>query len=654
MCGIWGILSLDTISYNSKMLFDKFYQIKSRGPDRSVYITNSNYIVGFHRLAIMDTSIQGDQPFTFSYYYTNSSGHSMLRTIYVCVNGEIYNWEKLRLDSDIQEFCLKINYHYKSNSDCEVILPMFLRYISDNSYSQDENIWETGLRELLTRLDGEFAFSIYDTHTNLQTNKTYWNLWLGRDRFGIRPLFMSRLDSRTISFGSELKSLVGICENKVEQVDPRSWYYWGGSTCSASASATNSDSASASDSDSDSASASNSASNSIQLTQYNKFYYSVGMLPLVRNPDPIDVYRMCQTLLTKSIVDRLHSDREVGCLLSGGLDSSLIAGIAAQELRKQGRVLKTFSIGMGSSPDVKYAQIVADHIGSSHTNFDVPQEEWIGAIREVIRISETFDITTVRATTGQYLICKKIAETTNIKVLLIGDGSDEATGGYLYFHKAPSPMGLHFETQRLLHWIHYYDVLRADRGVASNGLEARVPFLFHEFIDFYFQVDPVLRIPRPHTLSTGQTNVYEKYLLRKSFEGTGLLPECVLWRKKEAFSDGVSSESKSWYQIVQEQVAQLMTDEQFESAKSIYTQYKKVTGDEIVIPHTKEAMYYHQIFDEFYPGQFHVIPYYWMPKWIDGVSDPSARTLSVYKDVENGVGTNNVRTSNYNAVSVQM
>jgi asparagine synthase (glutamine-hydrolysing) len=370
---------------------------------------------------------------------------------------------------------------------------------------------------------------------------------------------------------------------------------------------------------------------------------------------------MCRTLLTKSIVDRLQSDREIGCLLSGGLDSSLVASIASVELKKQGRILRTFSIGMEGSPDVKYAKIVADHIGSSHTNFDVPQNEWIESIRDVIKISETFDITSVRATTGQYLICKKIAETTNIKVLLIGDGSDEATGGYLYFHKAPEPMALHFETQRLLHWIHYFDVLRADRGVASNGLEARVPFLSHKFIDFYFQVDPVLRMPTTHTLSTGQTNVYEKYLLRKSFDKTNLLPECVLWRKKEAFSDGVSSESKSWYTIVQEMVEKEITDEQFDLIKSKYQNYQDETNNQIVIPHTKEALYYHMIFDEFYPDQYHTIPYYWMPKWIDNASDPSARTLQIYKDVEKNIDnkinkvnkiSSSTSKSNYGAMSI--
>jgi asparagine synthase (glutamine-hydrolysing) len=627
MCGIWGLLSLEKITYDEVLLYSKFNSIKPRGPDGSTFITNYNYIVGFHRLAIMDPSIQGDQPFSYSYYYNGTdNSNRYLRTIYLIVNGEIYNWEKLRSDTDIQESCLKNNYQYKSNSDCEVLLPMFMRYIVNDSYTQDEELFNSGLRDMITRLDGEFAFAIYDIHQNLTTSNVHTNLWLGRDRFGIRPLFYTQLNANTIGFGSELKSLVGIDgTNKVEQIDPRSWYYWGGSLDKAE-----------------------------QLVRHNQIYYSVGNLSIVRNPDPIDVYRTCRTLLTKSIVDRLHADREVGCLLSGGLDSSLIAAIASQELKKQGKTLKTFSIGMEGSPDVKYAKIVSSHIGSSHTNFDVPESEWVDAIREVIRISETFDKTTVRATTGQYLISKKIAETTNIKVLLIGDGSDEATGGYLYFHKAPNPMALHFETKRLLHWIHYYDVLRADRGIASNGLEARVPFLSHDWINFYFQVEPNMRMPKAHKLSTGQTNVYEKYLLRKSFDGLNLLPECVLWRKKEAFSDGVSIESRSWYQIVQEKANHEISDDKFDSLVQIYKNHIQITGESVVIPDTKEALYYHLIFDEFYPSQYHTIPYYWMPKWIEGATDPSARTLQLYKDVENDVDDMTIDNSKANYGSISM
>jgi len=628
MCGIWGLLSLQEYAkqYDLGVLYNKFNQIKPRGPDKSVLITDPNYIVGFHRLAIMDTSIQGDQPFSYSTYYLNDKQEKILRTVYLTVNGEIYNWAKLRSNQELKDFCSEISYTYKSESDCEVILPMFLSQIKPDSYSTNNKIFESGISDLLTKLDGEFAFSIYDIHHNLTTNKTYRNLWTGRDRFGIRPLFYSQPDPKTIVFGSEIKSIEGLSSNKVkvQMCEPRSWYLWTGN------------------------------SNSDKLEMYKNQYYWIGNLPIVRNPDPIDVYRMCRTLLMKSVIERLHSDREVGCLLSGGLDSSLIAAIASEELKSQGRVLRTFSIGMPDSPDVKYANIVAQHIGSLHTNIEIPTNEWVDAIREVIRIGETFDITTVRATTGQYLISKKIAETTNIKVLLIGDGSDEATGGYLYFHKAPSPMALHAECVRLLDWIHYYDVLRADRGIASNGLEARVPFLSHEFINFYLQVDPILRAPRSHILSTGQIGVFEKYLLRKSFDCTGLLPECVLWRKKEAFSDGVSSESKSWYQIVQEKAEQDISDELFESVIKTYQNHVKLTGVSIVIPHTKEALYYHMIFDEFYPNQYHIIPYYWMPKWIEGATDPSARTLSIYKEVENTslntVTNTNLRTSNYNSV----
>lgn len=629
MCGIWGLLSLKNLMYEQSLLYSKFNSIKHRGPDRSTFITNPNYIIGFHRLAIMDLTIRGDQPFSYSYYYTGSENtNKYLRTIYLIVNGEIYNWEKLKYEYDIQESCSKHNYQYKSSSDCEVLLPMFLRYIENDTYIKNKELFNIGLKDMISRLDGEFAFAIFDIHQNLNTSNTHTNIWLGRDRFGIRPLFFTQLNEYTIGFGSELKSLVEIDgSNRVEQIDPRSWYYWGGSLDKPD-----------------------------KLIKHNEFYYSVGNLPLVRNPDPTDVYRTCRTLLIKSVVDRLDSDREIGCLLSGGLDSSLIAAIASNELKKRNKILRTFSIGMKGSPDVKYAKIVADHIGSFHTNFEIPEDEWVNSIRDVIRISETFDKTTVRATTGQYLISKKISETTNIKVLLIGDGSDEATGGYLYFHKAPNPMALHFETQRLLHWIHYYDVLRADRGIASNGLEARVPFLSHEWINFYFQVDPILRIPKAHTLSTGQTNIYEKYLLRKSFDGFGLLPECVLWRKKEAFSDGVSLESRSWYQIVQEKANQEITDDKFEALVSVYKNYIEITGEEIVIPDTKEALYYHLIFDEFYPNQYHSIPYYWMPKWIEGATDPSARTLEIYKDVENateGMKIDNTK-ANYGSVSIKI
>ena len=524
----------------------------------------------------------------------------MLRTIYVITNGEIYNWKKLKESKENIDFCNKIKYSFMSNSDCEIILPMFLKNISHDFYSK--NNFEKGITDLLVDLDGEFAFAIYDVHQNLNTGNSYYNLWLSRDRFGIRPLFTSKLNNNTIAFGSELKSLNNIQDNNyIQQLEPRKWHYYGGIN-----------------------------SENSKLNYYSQYYYSIGETPFIKYDNSF-IFETCRNLLVQSVVDRLNSDREIGCLLSGGLDSSLVASIASRELKKRGQTLHTFSIGMENSPDVKYAQIVADHIGSKHTNFDIPQEEWVNTISDVIRIAETYDITTVRATTAQYLISKKISETTDIKVLLIGDGSDEATGGYLYFHKAPNSYEFHNETKRLLDWIHFYDVLRADRGVASNGLEARVPYLSHKFIDFYLQIDPELRMPHNHTLSNGETNKYEKYLLRKSFDNTELLPECVLWRKKEAFSDGVSSQEKSWYKIVQEKVETMINDNIFNLYKKKFTIIKE-SGKAILIPQTKEALYYLNIFDVLYPDQYHNIPYYWMPRWIEGVSDPSARTLEIYNN----------------------
>lgn len=587
MCGIWGLLTTRQADLDYSNFFNKFNLIKARGPDRTTFITNSNYIVGFHRLAIMDTSIQGDQPFSHSYYYNNSLGEKILRTIYVICNGEIYNFKEIKESNDMQEVIHKYNYTFKSESDCEILLPL---YLMENS--SDLNI---GLKEMISKLNGEFAFAIYDIDHNLDTNEFKYGLWTGRDRFGIRPLFYTRLDDYTVCFGSEVKSLMKLSKdtiNKVEVHDPRAWMYWGGHQ-------------------------------EQELTQVHKLYYSVGKYPLVLKPDLNDVYRMIRTKLTDAVKIRLESDREIGCLLSGGLDSSLISAIAAKELASHGKKLRTFSIGMDNSPDVHFAKLVSEHIGSIHTNINIVQEEWIKAIEEVVRITETFDITTIRATVGQYLVSKWIKENTNIKVLLIGDGSDEATGGYLYFHKAPNQHEFHFECVRLLHYIHFFDVLRADRGIASNGLEARVPFLDVNFINFYFQIDLLEKTPKTHIID-GKTYKFEKYLLRKAWDNTDLLPKCVLWRKKEAFSDGVSSESKSWYTIIQERVELNMSDEYFQSNRNKYEGY--------VIPHTKEALYYHELFDKYYPEQNHLCPYYWLPKWIDNALDPSARTLKIYSE----------------------
>jgi len=584
MCGIWGLLSLNNIEYDISSLYDKFNKIRNRGPDKSVFISNDNYIVGFHRLAIMDTSVQGDQPFSISIKDEESN---TLRTVYLICNGEIYNYKELKESEELKEYVKKINYKYKSNSDCEVLLLLYLLHKDSDNFNT-----KTGISEMLKKLNGEFAFAIYDIEENLNNNYKRYKLWLARDRFGIRPLFYSNLKDNTIIFGSEIKSIIDIDNNKVEVFDPRSWSLWSGSE---------------------------------KLEKTSGIYYVVGNLPIVKNPDLSDVYRMIRSRLIDAVKIRLNSDREIGCLLSGGLDSSLIASIAASELSKIGKKLRTFSIGMPDSPDVHYAKIVASHIGSIHTNIEIPEEVWVKSINRVIEVIETYDITTIRASTGQYLISEWISKNTDIKVLLIGDGSDEATGGYLYFHNSPNGNELHFECKRLLHYIHYFDVLRADRGIASNGLEARVPFLDYNFIDLYMHIDPKLRVPTVYEYNDKKI-VYEKYLLRKSFDETDYLPKCVLWRRKEAFSDGISSKSKSWYEIIQEDLNDTISDTE------LLKEQKECKTD--IIPHTKEALYYNKVFNKYYNNQYHICPYYWLPKWVDNALDPSARSLKIYKDFD--------------------
>jgi len=328
-----------------------------------------------------------------------------------------------------------------------------------------------------------------------------------------------------------------------------------------------------------------------------------------------DLYEKTINTLTEAIKLRLNSERPIGCLLSGGLDSSLIAAIAAKELAKTGQVLRTFSIGMQDGTDNKYAQMVADHIGSNHTVFYFTPEQGLESIEEVIKATETFDITTIRASVGQYLIGKKIAETTDIKVVLNGDGADECQMGYLYFYLHPDLVSARLERDKLLQQIHLFDGLRVDRNISYHGLEARVPFLDKEFVDLFYQIPTELLVPTKQHM--------EKYFIRRAFEiiCPNLLPMEVLWRKKEAFSDGVSSKEKSWYLIVKEHYNNLVTDIEYESRHNLTH----------IVPHCKESFYYRKRFNELYGQNQKVIPRYWLANWSDS-KDPSARTLKVYTD----------------------
>jgi asparagine synthase (glutamine-hydrolysing) len=574
MCGIYGFVGNGI--YDCYKLFMK---IKHRGPDQSIFIDNNTYKIGFHRLSIHDLSINGMQPFTYS---------TDIETIYILCNGEIYNYEELKkevytYDNNIWNYG---KYEFKSYSDCEVLLPLFLKYGINFAH----------------KLDGEYAIAIF----HIINGQQY--LYLIRDRFGVRPLYYTVFNNN-FSFSSEMKSLT-YGENNIYHVEPSTIMKIEFSDLS-------------------------------NLKVLKKKYYDISNVKImdnvyninfndiINNRDIINtsdfellfkpeiiknlntIQQNIRSILTESVKLRLSSDVEIGCLLSGGLDSSLIASIASRLLRAQGKTLKTFCIGMKNSPDVKYALNVAEFIGSHHTTIEIPEEEFLKAYEEIVNITETYDITTNRATTAQYLISKWISENTNIKVILVGDLSDEICSGYLYFHKTPNPYESHLENIKLLKDNHCFDLLRTDRGIAWNGLEARVPFASHKFVNYYLSIYPELRMAK---------NNIEKWLLRISFEG--YLPNDVLYRKKEAFSDGISSNENSWFNILQRNIEHKISDEDFERLKINYNPEIK----------SKEALNLRLIFDEIFVGQEHILPYYWMPNWIECNGNPSARILDVYHE----------------------
>jgi asparagine synthase (glutamine-hydrolysing) len=301
----------------------------------------------------------------------------------------------------------------------------------------------------------------------------------------------------------------------------------------------------------------------------------------------------------------------LACLLSGGLDSSLVSAIAAEQ---SSTPINTFTIGMEGATDLPYAQQVADHIGSNHHIVMLTNEDGLKAIDETIYAIESYDITSVRASVWQFLIAKYIKENTDFKAILCGELSDELCSGYKYFHNAPDTKSMHAENVRLVEDVHRFDGLRTDRTMSYHGLEVRLPFAEKTFIEYYLSIDPSIRMPQQGV---------EKWLLRSSFADTGLLPDAILWRSKEAFSDGVSGKQKSWFQIVQEYIETLVSEEEFRMES------KKFTHN---TPFTKESYYYRKKFGEYF-GEAHskVIPYFWMPRWSGNVGDPSARVLSVYE-----------------------
>jgi asparagine synthase (glutamine-hydrolysing) len=318
--------------------------------------------------------------------------------------------------------------------------------------------------------------------------------------------------------------------------------------------------------------------------------------------------------LEQAVKKRLMTERPVAALLSGGVDSSLIASLVAKNLRELGKPpLKTFCIGMPGSTDMKFAKIVAEWIGSDHTEILLSADDFFKAIPKVINDIESYDTTTVRASVGNWLIAREIKKLTECKVVFNGDGSDELFGSYLYFYRAPSDREFEEESERLLKDIHYFDVLRSDRSISSHGLEPRTPFLDRQFVAAARSVATEWRRPVRDGLP-------EKWILRRAFDDGKTLPPQVLWRRKEAFSDGVSSTEKSWFEEIAERVEDLVPENWQERAAKEWSAPQ---------PLTKEQYYYRHIYYTWYGKQSEKtnVPYFWMPKWSPGVTDPSARLL---------------------------
>ena len=454
-----------------------------------------------------------------------------------------------------KELSKDYNISVKSQSDCEVLGELYFKN-RDN------------LENFFQLLDGVFAIVIVDLEKN--------QVVIGRDPYGVRPLYVG--DGRY--FSSEIKGLVPLCTN-ITPFMPGTYRVYN--------------------------------SHTLNLIK-NEAYFKI---PFLKNPQ-YDYLREAsialKIALETSVEKRMLTERPVACLLSGGLDSSLISSLVAKNLRAVGAPpLKTFSIGMKGSTDVAYARKVADFIKSDHTEIILTPDEFFNAIPQVIHDIESFDTTSVRASVGNWLVSKYIKEHTDCKVVFNGDGSDEIFGSYMYFYNAPNKFEFEKECQRLLKDIHYFDVLRSDRSISSHGLEPRTPFLDRQFTQVATSISTHLRRPV-------KGEQCEKFILRTAFDDGETLPSEVLWRKKEAFSDGVSGLEKSWYEIIQEKVE--VPSDWKEKAK----EYKHLP------PTTPEQFYYRTIFEQHYKSHHNVIPYFWMPKWCEGATDPSARTLKVYSN----------------------
>ena len=524
MCGIVSILK---VRQQSQELREKAlrmsHKIRHRGPDWSGIYCGGSAILAHERLSIVDPE-SGGQPL-----------FSPDRKQVLAVNGEIYNHQEIRRRYAGQ-------YDFQTGSDCEVILALY----------KDKGI------DFLEDLSGIFAFVLYDEEKDA--------FLIARDPIGVIPLYIGYDSDGTVYVASELKALEGQCE-RYEPFLP-GHYLWSEDLRVRSEEC------------------------KLPMTRYYKRDW-MDYSAVKDNPASVaDIYDG----LTAAVKRQLMSDVPYGVLLSGGLDSSVVSAIAEKfsehriEDNSQTRAywprLHSFAVGLKGAPDLEKARLVAKHIGTVHHEINYTIQEGLDAIRDVIYFIETYDVTTVRASTPMYLLARVI-KSMGIKMVLSGEGADEIFGGYLYFHKAPNAQAFHEETVRKLSKLHYYDCLRANKSLAAWGVEGRVPFLDKEFLDIAMRTNPKAKMCGPKMNGEPGFEI-EKKIVREAF--ADMLPESIAWRQKEQFSDGVGY---SWIDTLKKITSEAVTDEQMAHAAERFP---------INPPLNKEEYYYRSIFAEYFPS----------------------------------------------------
>ncbi len=528
MCGFVAILKVkgDARQAREKAL-KMSRKIRHRGPDWSGVYSSEKAVLAHERLAIVDP-LSGGQPLY------SSDGKKVL-----AVNGEIYNHQEIRR-------LFAGQYEFQTGSDCEVILALYERYGTD----------------FIDKLNGIFSFVLYDSTTD--------DYLIARDPIGVIPLYIGHDKDGTVYAASELKALEGQC--KEYKPFPPGHYL-----CSMDVTAN---------------SPLTTVNCQLPTVNFHRWYERDWMQydgMQWATSDRKEAVQMVKEGLMAAVKRQLMSDVPYGVLLSGGLDSSVVSAIAKLYAAKRIETndkhdawwpqLHSFAVGLKGAPDLAKAQEVAKHIGTVHHEVNYTVQEGLDAIRDVIYYTETYDVTTVRASTPMYLLARVI-RSMGIKMVLSGEGADEIFGGYLYFHKAPDAKAFHEETVRKLKKLHFYDCLRANKSLMAWGIEGRVPFLDKEFLDVAMRIDPVLKMCPGKTI--------EKAVVREGF--ADLLPESVAWRQKEQFSDGVGY---SWIDTLKKVTAEAVSDEQMAHAAERFP---------INPPLCKEEYYYRSIFEEHFPS----------------------------------------------------